>query len=357
MNLYFHLLLITLAGFINHHQQFVIEYLQAENKALREQLPSGRIHWTDAQRRTLAEKAKAVGRASLKQLGTVVTPETLLRWYRQLVAAKYDGSKNRKPHASHVKASIKDMIVEMATSNPTWGYTRIRGALYNLGHEVSRNTIKRTLAENGIEPAPERGRKTTWATFLKSHMGAIAGGDFLSVEVLSPFGLIRYFVFFVIDIASRRVHIAGITNQLSEAWMMQIGRNLTECDEGFLRKSRYLILDRDPNYSTRFRKLLRDSGVRPLRLPPRSPNLNAYAERFVRSIKSECLSRVIPLNEKHLRHLVAEYAKHYHLERNHQGLDNKLIRDLPANTNQREGTVRRRVRLGGMLSYYHREAA
>jgi len=229
--------------------------------------------------------------------------------------------------------------------------------LYNLGHEVARNTIKRTLAENGIEPAPERGKKTTWSTFLKAHMGAIAGGDFLSVEVLSPFGLIRYFVFFVIDIASRRVHIAGITNQISEAWMMQVARNLTDCDEGFLRKIRYLILDRDPNYSTKFRKLLRDSGVRPLRLPPRSPNLNAYAERFVRSIKSECLSRVIPLNERHLRQLVQEYIKHYHLERNHQGLDNRLIRDLPVNTNQREGSVRRRVRLGGMLSYYHREAA
>jgi len=357
MTFHLQLLIVILAGFINKHQQAVIEYLQAENKALREHLPSGRIHWTDAQRRTMAERAKAVGRASLKQLGTVVTPETLLRWYRQLVAAKYDGSKNRKPRSCQTKHSIKNLIVEMARDNPTWGYTRIRGALYNLGHEVARNTIKRTLAQNGIEPAPERGRKTTWATFLRSHMGAIAGGDFFSVEVLSPFGLIRYFVFFVIDIGSRRVHIAGITNQLSEAWMMQIARNLTDCCEGFLRKTRYLILDRDPNYTPRFRGLLRDSGVRPLRLPSRSPNLNAFAERFVRSIKSECLGRVIPLNEKHLRHLVSEYVAHYHLERNHQGLDNKLIRDLPANTNEREGIVRHTVRLGGLLSYYHREAA
>jgi hypothetical protein len=185
MNLYYHLLLITLAGFINKHQQLVIEYLQAENKTLREHLPSKKIAWTDAQRRRLAEKAKVLGRTSLKELGTIVTPETLLRWYRQLVAVKYDSSKQRKPRSSQTKP-IKELIVDMARDNPTWGYTRIRGALYNLGHEIARNTIRRTLAKNGIEPAPERGRKTTWATFLQSHMGAIAGGDFLSVEVLSP---------------------------------------------------------------------------------------------------------------------------------------------------------------------------
>ena len=357
MNLYLQLLLLTVSGWINRHQQSVIEYLQAENRALREQLGPKRIRWTDAQRKVLAQKARAVGRAALTELGPVITPDTLLRWYRKLVAAKYDGSTRRKPGRPRTKPAIADLVVSMARDNPKWGYTRIRGALHNLGHDVARNTVKRILLERGLEPAPQRGRHTSWATFLRSHLGAIAGADFFTVEVLTPFGLVRYFVFFVIDIGSRRVHIAGISNQPSGAWMTQIARNLTDCFDGFLRNTRYIILDRDPLYTRAFRSTLAASGVKLVRLPSRSPNLNAFSERFVLSVKSECLDRVIPLGERHLRHLLAEYVAHYHTERNHQSLGNELIEPIPANTNASEGVVRRRARLGGMLSYYHREAA
>ena len=245
----------------------------------------------------------------------------------------------------------------MARDNPQWGYTRIRGALHNLGHDVAQNTVKRILLERGLEPAPERGRHTSWATFLRAPMGAIAGADFFTVEVLRPFGLARYFVFFAIDIKSRRVHIAGISNQPSGAWMTQIARNLTDCVDGFLRETRYLILDRDPLYTRAFRSTLAASGVKVVRLPSRSPNLNAFSERFVLSVKSECLDRVIPLGERHLRYLLAEYVAHYHTERNHQSLGNQLIEPIPSTTNAGEGVVRRRARLGGMLSYYYREAA
>jgi len=275
MNLYLQLLLLTVSGWVNRHQQSVIEYLQAENRALRQQLGPKRIRWTDAQRRMLAEKARAVGRAALAELGPVVTPDTLLRWYRNLVAAKYDGSKKRGPGRQPTKQSIADLVVSMAQSNPTWGYTRIRGALHNLGHDIARNTVKRILLERGLEPAPERGKHTSWKTFLRSHMGAIAGADFFTVEVLRPFALVRYFVFFVIDIESRRVHIAGITNQPSRAWMKQIARNVTDCADGFLRGTRYLILDRDPLYTREFRSMLADAGVNILRLPSRSPKLKS----------------------------------------------------------------------------------
>jgi len=188
-------------------------------------------------------------------------------------------------------------------------------------------------------------------------MGAIAGAD----PNLTPWReathlLIRYFVFFAIDIGSRRVHIAGISNQPSGAWMAQIARNLTDCLDGFLRSTRYLILDRDPLYTREFHAMLAASGVKVVRLPSRSPNLNAFSESFVLSVKSECLDRVIPLGERHLRHLLAEYVEHYHRERNHQGLANELIEPIPANTNAGECVVRR-ARLGGLLSYYHREAA
>jgi transposase InsO family protein len=357
MNLYLQFLLFTFAGWVNRHQQAVIEYLQAENQALREQLGNKRIRWTDAQRRRLAEKAKAIGRAALQKLGTVVTPDTLLRWYRNLVAAKYDGSKQRGPGRPPTKLDIVSLVVRMAKENPSWGYTRLRGALYNLSHEVARNTIKNILLAHGLEPAPERGRRTSWHTFIKSHLGAIAGADFFTVEVLRGFGLVRYIVFFIIDIGTRRVHIAGITNQPSEAWVKQIARNLTDSVDGFLKHTRYLIQDRDPLYTRGFRVMLEDAGVKVVRLPARSPDLNSYAERWIRSLRSECLSHIIPLGERHLRNLISEYLAHYHGERNHQGLGNRLIEPLVANTNLGEGRVRRRERLGGVLNYYYREAA
>src|SRR5664279_3649516 len=357
MNLYLQFTLFTLAGWVNRYQQAVIEYLQAENQALREQLGKKRIRWTDTQRRRLAEKAKAVGRSALHQLGTVVTPDTLLRWYRNLVAAKYDGAKQRGPGRPRTEQDITELVVKMARESPTWGYTRLRGALYNLGHEVARNTIKNILLAHGLEPAPERGRHTSWRSFIKSHLGSIAGADFFTVEVLRGWGLVRYYVFFIIDIGTRRVQIAGITNQPSEAWMKQIARNLTDCVDGFLKHTKYLILDRDPLYTRVFRGMLKEAGVEVVRLPSRSPNLNSYAERWVRSIRAECLSRVIPLGERHLRHLLSEYLLHFHQERNHQGLSNRIIEPLAANANSGNGVVQRRERLGGVLNYYYREAA
>jgi len=162
---------------------------------------------------------------------------------------------------------------------------------------------------------------------------------------------------YLIDIGTRRVQIAGIMNQPSEAWMKQIARNLTDCVDGFLKHTKYLILDRDPLYTRVFRGMLKESGVNIVRLPSRSPNLNSYAERWIRSVRAECLSRVIPLGERHLRHLLSEYLLHFHQERNHQGLSNRIIEPLAANANSGNGVVQRRERLGGVLNYYYREAA
>jgi transposase InsO family protein len=243
----------------------------------------------------------------------------------------------------------------MATENPTWGYTRIRGGLKSLGHDVARNTIKAILKENGIEPAPERGTKTPWKTFLAAHWDGLAAADFFTVEVLTMGGLVRYVVFFVIKLKSRAVEIAGITRQPHEAWMTQVARNLTDARDGFLRGVQYLILDRDPLYTAVFRRLLRGSGVTPLVLPAWSPNLNAFAERFVGSAKSECLERIVPLGEGHLRAAVRAFVQHYHEERPHQGLGNELI--APKATSIGTGPVTCRRRLGGVLKFYYREAA
>ena len=252
--------------------------------------------------------------------------------------------------------NLVGLVTRLARENPGWGNTRIRDGLPHLGHEIGRSTVKRILLEHGIEPAPERGRTTSWDTFLAAHWGAIAAADFLTVEVLTLGGLVRYHVFVVMDLMTRRVEIAGIHCEPTGAWMVQVARNLTDAEDGFLLGKRHLVLDRDPLYTAAFRKLLKGSGVKVLRLPARSPNLNAYLERFVLSIKSECLDRIVPLGEAHLRWAVMEYVQHYHAERPHQGLGGALIEEA-GRVGLTEGAVRCRERVGGLLKFYYREAA
>lgn len=182
-------LMLIFAGWVNRSQLEVIAYLQAENRVLREQLGNKRLLLTNAQRRRLAMKARLVGRRGLSEIETLVTPGTLLRWYRTLIAKKYDGSAFRRPGRPKTANEIEKLIVRMARDNPGWGYTRIRGALYNLGYDIGRNTIKRILLDNGIDPAPLRGNAMSWKTFLSAHWGAISATDFLSVEVLTRNGL------------------------------------------------------------------------------------------------------------------------------------------------------------------------
>jgi putative transposase len=348
-------LVLVLAGWVNRQQQAMIDYLLEENRVLRVAQGSGRVRLTDDQRRRLAVKGKVLGRRRLAAIAGIVTPDTILRWYRRLVATKYDGSNMRHPGRPTTKPDIAALVVRMAAENPTWGYTRIRGGLKRVGDDVGRNTIKAILKDHGIEPAPERGAKTSWRTFLAAHWDGLAAADFFTVEVLTLRGLIRYVVFFVMKLKTRTVEIAGITSDPDEAWMMQLARNLTDASDGFLRGMQYIILDRDPLYTAAFRRVLRDSGVKPVVLPPRSPNLNAFAERFVESAKSECLDRMVLLGEGHLRTAVREFVRHYHEERPHQGLGNELI--APTTTVIGTGSVTCRQRLGGLLKFYDREAA
>ena len=186
-------------------------------------------------------------------------------------------------------------------------------------------------------------------------MGGLAATDFFTVEVWSPVGLVRYHVLFVVDVASRVVTIAGISSGPDGKWMAQMARNLTDGFDGFLRDSRYLIHDRDPLFTEHFSEILKATDVKTVKLPAKSPNLNAYAERFVLSIKSECLNRMIFFSEAQLRHAIKEYVAHYHLERNHQGVGNRLLKSgTAANC---DGDIHCHKRLGGMLKYYSRQKA
>jgi transposase InsO family protein len=351
----FRFLLIAVAGWMNHHQLEMIDYLREENRVLRELLAGRRLRLNDDQRRRLAARAKGLGRKILAELATIVTPETLLAWHRKLIAEQYDGSGKRGVGRPPTDDDVENLVVRMAEENCGWGYRRIQGALSNLGHVLARSTIAEILKRRGMEPAPERKRKTTWKEFLNRHWEQIVATDFFTVEVWTRRGLQRIVVLFFIDLATRKVEIAGVASVANGLGMSQIGRNVTDAMEGVLRGKRYLIHDRDPLFTREFVGPLEGIGIAAVPLPPRSPNLNAYAERFVRSIKESCLDRMIWFSEEALRKGIQEFVLHYHHERNHQGLGNRLILPETAQANA-AGAVLRRERLGGMLNYYYRAA-
>ena len=349
-------MLAYITGLVDQELLLRTEYLAAENRILRAQL-KGRLRLSDAERATLGEIGHRLGRKALAEVANAALPDTILGWYRKLVARKFDGSKARRGAGRpRTDSELERLIVKMARENPGWGYDRIVGALANLGHEISDQTVGNILKRHGVPTAPERKHTTSWADFIRAHMAVLAGTDFFSVEVLTLRGLVTYYVLFFIRLESRQVEIAGVTRHPAEGWMKQIARNVTLDGWGFLEGCRYLLHDRDTKYTRSFRAIIEAGLVKTLPLPARSPNLNAYAERWVRSVKEECLSRLILFSEASLQRALNEFVAHYHAERNHQGRGNVLLFpvsiDIP-----RVGAVQCRERLGGLLRYYHRQAA
>jgi hypothetical protein len=349
-------ILAYITGTVDQELLLRNEYLVAENRILREQV-NGRLLLSDAEKKTLAEIGYRLGRKTLEDVANAAKSDTILGWYRKLVAQKFDGSKaRRKVGRPQVDDDIEQLIVRMARENRSWGYDRIVGALANLGHRVSDQTVGNVLRRHGIAPAPQRKHTTTWAAFIRAHLAVLAGTDFFTVEVFTLRGLVTYYVLFFIHLESRKVDIAGITVHPNERWMQQMARNVTMEGAGALQDCRYLLHDRDTKYTRSFRAIIESGQVTPLAVPARSPNLNAYAERWVRSVKEECLSKLILFGERSLRRALTEYVAHFHAERNHQGKGNVLLFPSVA-VRHRAGTVRCRERLGGLLRYYDREAA
>ena len=350
-------LLTYVTGLVNQELLLQNEYLAAENRILRAHLPA-RLRLSDPERSKLAEIGKRLGRKALAHVDCVAKPDTILAWYRRLIASKFDGSKYRS-HTGRprIGPAMEALIVQMARENSGWGYDRIVGALANLGHRVSDQTVGNVLRRHGIEPAPKRSQNTTWREFIQSHMAVLAGIDFFTVEVLTWRGLVTYYVLCFIHLESRRVSLAGITRHPDEAWMLQMARNATDQTWGHLEHRRYALHDRDTKFCASFRATLASGGIRPIQLPARSPNLNAFAERWVRSVKQECLSKLILIGEAALRRALGEFVEHFHAERNHQGKGNVLL--FPSN-DVRHVLHRRSVfwreRLGGLLKYYCRAA-
>jgi Homeodomain-like domain len=276
-------LLAYITGTVDQELLLRNEYLVTENRILRNQM-TGRVRLIDGERKTLAEIGQKLGKKALEAVATIVKPDTILAWHRRLVAKKFDGSAQRKaPGRPGIGAELEALIIRMAQENRSWGYDRIVGALANLGHTVSDQTIGNILKRPGIPPVPERKTTTTWKEFIRTHMDVLVATDFFTAEVWTLGGLVTYYVLFFIRLGTREVHVAGVTPRPNQAWMRQIARNITMDEWGVLSPGQYLIHDRDGKYCPAFQQLIDAAGVTRVPLPPRSPNLNAYAERWVRS--------------------------------------------------------------------------
>jgi transposase InsO family protein len=281
--------------------------------------------------------------------GLIVTPQTLLRWHRELVRHKWtqpQRSSGRPP----VERSVRDLVLRLARENPRWGYPRIAGELLKLGVRVSPSTVRRLLLAAGLKPAPRR-NGPSWREFLRQQAASVLACDFFTVETMT---LRRYYVLFFIELGSRRVHLAGCTSNPTGAWVAQQARNLSF--SGLLERTRFLIHDRDSKFSAAFGEVFRSEGIKTIQTPIRAPQANAYAERFVRTVRAECLDWLLILGSRHLEHVLRTYTAHYNTERPHRALalappDPGSTATRPANTK-----IERHDLLGGLIHEYRAAA-
>jgi transposase InsO family protein len=281
-----------------------------------------------------------------------VTPATLLRWHRELVARKwtYPG---KRPGRPCTRAEIRRLILQFAAENPTWGHRRIHGELVNLGYTVSLATVWRILRAAGVDPAPRRSGQS-WAGFLRARASGILAVDFFTVDTIF---LQQIYVFFCIEIATRRVRILGVTRHPTGTWVTQAARNLVADLDDVGGTFRFLIRDRDTKFTQSFDAVLTDAGLRILKSPPQAPRANAYAERWVGSARRECTDRLLITGCRHLTAVMEEYVRHYNAHRPHQSLDQQAPRPRQAQAPAPDGsTIRRQPILGGLINEYHRAA-
>lgn len=351
-----HPLLLLLARATEKDLVLYIEYLKAENRILRNKLPK-RISITPAERAKLVKLGVRLG-SGIKDLITIVHPRTFARW----VSGHKTKNKPRKPGRPRKPEEIRALIIHMAEQTG-WGYRRILGELKKLGiRNISRSTIARILQENGFDPGPKRG-EGSWHEFVQRHIKTLWATDFFTTKVWTLRGPVVYHVLFFIHVHTRRVHVAGMTPNPDGPWMAQQARNMSMIfdDEQEEHKPTHIVRDRDSKFAAQFCSILELDGIEFRPIPPRSPNMNPFAEAWVQRTKHEVLNHFIVFGEKHLRHLVHEWVTHYHTVRPHQGLGNVPITGSLPPPEPLEGfqleDVECQARLGGLLKHYERKAA
>jgi transposase InsO family protein len=321
--------------------------LRHQVKVLQRQVARPRLNRRD--RVLLAAASRAMTKTRWSSF--IVRPETLLRWHRELVRKKWTHRRTGHPGRPPVDADVRDLIVRLGRENPRWGYQRIRGELLKLGIRISATTVRTILLRAGLDPAPRRAGPT-WTEFLRSQAAGILATEFFTVETIR---LKTIYVLFFIELSTRRVHVAGVTAHPDSAWVTQQARNLA-IDER-LSGVRFLLRDRDAKFSGPFDAVLRAEGVRVIRTPIRAPRANAFAERFVRTVRQECLDHLLIYGRRDLERVLGAYIAHYLEERPHRGLN--LAVPAGNRTPQVPGATRpveRRDVLGGLIHEYRRAA-
>ena len=333
-----------------------IAYLKAENAILRSKLPKA-VQTTPAERAQLIRLGKPLGNA-IQELLSLVHYKTFLRWLRDEKAEAAGEKKPAKPPGRPVISEDTTAIILRLAKETGWGYIRIQGELKKLGIIVAHNTIKKILIKNGFHPSPGR-TKGDWDRFIQRHIDTLYACDFFTKDVWTACGKVTYYVLFFIHVGTRRVHISGMTCQPNGPWVEQQARNLVMDLAERGEKASYLIRDGDTKFTEKFDEVFKSEGIKVKKLPFRSPNLNAFAERFVQSIKNECIGQFVVFGERHLEYLIREYERHYNTVRPHQGLGNQTIiaAPLPIEVPLNPSEIECESRLGGLLRHYYRRAA
>jgi putative transposase len=324
--------------------------LRHQLNVLRRQVKRPRFQPCD--RALLAAAAQRLPRARWVHL--LVTPKTLLRWHRELVRRKW-ARYARRPGRPPLPAELRRLILRLATENPRWGYKRIQGELLKLQIKVSATAIRKLLARRGLGPAPRRGG-LTWRQFLAQQANGMLAGDFFTVKTV---WLKRIYVLVFIELATRRVHLAGCTTNPDQAWVVQQARNLTFYLDQRDEAVRYVIHDRDAKFCGSFDEVFAAEGIHIVRMPIRAPRANAFCERWIRTVRAECLDWLLIYSRRHLERVLTTYVRHYNRERPHRGLDLRVPENERVEMSPPASAARvcRRDVLGGLLHEYYEVAA